>query len=83
MLPVEIHLDGDGAWPDLKDLVVPHGVLKEVAYLDHGMQSGKPSVTMRIEMDNGDVVLAETSVALFVMIAAALKGKALRAGFDV
>ena len=70
MIPMSILLDGDNAWPDLKDL--PEGKLLHtkgiaaVALLDGGMTSGRPSVAVRIDLPDGSVVIAETSARLFV-----------------
>ncbi len=64
---VQIHIDGDGCWPDL----IPGTYLEadpssyELALLPGGMQSGKPSVTLRMKLENGDTVLAQFSLAIF------------------
>lgn len=83
MHPVELHLDGDGCWPDLKDIVFDHGILMEAAYLEGGMVGGNPSITMRIRLDDGRIVLAETSARMFVTLAAAIKGKGQHDGIDI
>ena len=85
MKPVTIHLDSSdgGVWPDLRDIPVKYGMVSEVAYLDAGMQSGLPSVSLRIAMDDGSVVIAQTSVRMFTTIAAAFKGKAQKEGIDL
>lgn len=59
-----IHPDGDGCWPDLKDRPYEHGLLTGISALKAGMQTGRPSVTLRIEADDGRVILAETSLRL-------------------
>lgn len=43
--------------------------------LDHGMQSGAPSVAMVLELPGGGVVLAETSLKLFQFAAYATMAK--------
>ncbi len=83
MDPVHLHLDGDGCWPDLGTKVYKHGVLMEVAYLAGGMSGGNPSVSMRITLDDGSIVIAETSARMFVTVAAAIKGKGQRDGIDI
>ena len=73
MVMMNIILDGDNAWPDLKDL--PEGKLhhikniEAVTLLKGGMASGKPSVAFRITLPDGSVVVAETSAALFITAA--------------
>jgi len=59
-----IHVDGDGCWPDLQERPFEHGMLVAVAALEGGMTTGRPSVSLRVETDDGRVVLAETSLRL-------------------
>ncbi len=78
MSPVlTVRLTGDGAWPDLLDKTVHHlgndAPPIQVSALADGMASGAPSVAIRIDLPNGEVVLAETSLALFLMAADALR----------
>lgn len=67
-----LHLNGDGCWPDLADIqkrvadgrvihLVGHGL--ELARLPGGMSSGATSVTLRVNLPDGRVVLVETSLA--------------------
>lgn len=57
---------GDNAWPDLKDRPVQDTTQPiEVAVLEAGMASGKPSVAIRIDIDGGSII-AQTSASLFV-----------------
>ena len=69
MIPFNIILDGDNAWPDLKDKEVVHlgqgAPAIQVAVLDGGMASGRPSVAIRIDLPDGRSVIAETSARLF------------------
>jgi hypothetical protein len=39
------------------------------------MVSGKPSIAIRLDLDDGSSVVAETSLALFLMAADAFKAK--------
>lgn len=80
-----IHTQGDGAWPDLESLARQGKLLEamgtdapaiEVALLRGGMQSGAASVTFRINLPDGRVVLTETSLALFGMAADSLRAAA-------
>lgn len=76
MPSIVLRLDGDGSWPDLKNKTVHH-VQTDIAIvaLPHGMRSGKPSVAIRVDLPNGEVVVAETSLALFLTAADGLKAK--------
>lgn len=81
MAQLNLHLDGDNCWPDLKGQVGGPKVIHlgndappiGVAVLPHGMiPSGLPSVTFRIDLPDGRTVLAETSARLFVTAARAI-----------
>lgn len=75
MIPLSVILDGDDAWPDLAEKdVIEAGVLA-VAVLPNGMKSGKPSVTIRLELPNGETVLAQTSARLFCTAGRAITAK--------
>ncbi len=77
MLGLQIVMgDGDGCWPDLKDKEIIHvtnGL--HVAGLAKGMESGKPSVAFRIDLPDGRVVVAETSLVLFLAAADVFKAR--------
>ena len=76
---LRFHLDGDNAWPDLKDRLdevmrlEPDAV--QFAALRGGMVSGKPSVTVRIDLPDGNVAFWETSMANFMTMALAFEGR--------
>lgn len=75
-----IKLDGDNCWPDLRAQVEAGSppVLSrdlEVALLPGGMQSGKASVMLRINLPDGGVVLAETSFELLRTAVRACEGR--------
>jgi hypothetical protein len=59
---LKIHLDGDGCWPDLADRRADRVELQEAALLVGGMVSGKSSVSFRLELPGGKVVIAEQSL---------------------
>lgn len=67
-MPVmRIILDGDQAWPDLKDnpkVIDAMGEGAQVTALAGGMKSGNTSVTFRVDCPGGQIVLFETSLAL-------------------
>jgi hypothetical protein len=85
MPSLTVNLTGDGVWPDLADRrddiihLGEHDTI-EVAALEGGMVSGKPSVALRFDLpDSRQVVIAETSLALFLAAARALS---IRFGVD-
>lgn len=65
MIPLSVIMDGDNCWPELqeKDVIEADGL--QVAVLKYGTVSGKPSVTLRLELPDGRTVLAQTSARLF------------------
>lgn len=77
-MPVlDLKLDGDGAWPDLADKLdrvtrIEHA---QITVLDRGMTSGKPSVTVRLDLPDGQIILYETSLALFLTTADAIRAR--------
>jgi len=75
MVRLTIIPDGDGAWPDLKDRRFEHGEWVAVAALKGGMSGGSPSVAVRIELKDGTIVFAETSLKLFLTAADVLKAR--------
>lgn len=78
MIAMKIILEGDGCWPDLADnpnlIEVKDGNM-EVALLDKGMASGRPSVAFRIDLPDGKIVFAQTTARLFCMAAKAFMAK--------
>lgn len=64
-------------WPDLADKPNVHHVTEPIGItgLVGGMTSGAPSVALRIDLSNGDTVIAETSLKLLLTAADALKAK--------
>jgi hypothetical protein len=67
---IELKLDGEGAWPDLVEKR-EHGELIhvggfELGALEAGMESGRPSIAIRIDLPDGRVVIAESSLRLFL-----------------
>ncbi|MDP9266373.1 MAG: hypothetical protein M3O91_09700 [Chloroflexota bacterium] len=79
---MSIVLDGAGAWPDLiakrergEVIHLTEGARLEVAALAGGMTSGKPSVAIRVDLPDGRVVVAETSMRLFLAAAVAFHAR--------
>lgn len=73
MPALSIHTHGDECWPDLNPIEerladgrVIHlvGTGLSMARMPEGLASGKSSVTIRVDLPDGRVVLAETSLAL-------------------
>ena len=73
--------DGDECWPDLaakraEGRTIWHLANRapalQFALLKGGMASGHASVTIRIDLDNGDVVLAETSLGALATVVSGL-----------
>lgn len=77
MAMLKVILDGDGCWPDLPGKEVIHlGNLSmpiQIATLPGGLSSGKTSVSIRIDLPDGKVVIAETTLALFLSAAETFK----------
>lgn len=72
MMRLDIALDGDNAWPDLAGKPVIDGRLAGVACLADGMASGNPSVGLRVELPDGQTVIAQTSLRLFLIAGRAI-----------
>lgn len=75
MLRMEIILDGDGAAPELQGKKVHRAKIAKAMALPGGTSSGRTSVGLLIPLEDGSVVLAETSLRLFQQAAAAFTGK--------
>lgn len=79
MLQMILKLEGDDAWPDLLHKQFIHlgsdAPPMQVAVLDGGMASGQPSVGIRLDLPDGQTIVAETSARLFVCAARAIEAK--------
>lgn len=68
MTYLDVHIDGDGAWPDLIDdqgnKNFTEGQLVGVARITNGTTGGSSSVTFRIELPDGRIILAQTTFSL-------------------
>lgn len=59
---LKVTLDGDGAMEDLVGRAdVQLGSIAQLAILDRGTTEGNPSVSFRIECDDGSIVVAQTT----------------------
>jgi len=72
MIGLDLQLEGDNCWPELKEKGFIEGEVSGIAGLPHGTVEGRPSVTVRIELPDGQTVLAETTLRLFLAAARAL-----------
>lgn len=70
---MNVRLDGEGCWPDLVEKNASGKLIDlmnastpiQFALLKRGMNSGKSSVTMRVDLPDGRTVLTQTSMDLF------------------
>lgn len=76
MIPLILVMKGDGCWPDIDPatIIQPEKPL-QIAVLDAGMTSGLPSVSIRVDLPDGRIVIAETSARLFVTAGRAIGAK--------
>ena len=75
MTPMRIILNGDGAFTELQGKTVHRATVDAVTCLEGGMSGGRTSVGFLIHLEDGSVVFAETSLALFQMANAAFAEK--------
>ena len=76
MISLSIHARGDACWEDLQSrteqlIWLNSGAGLAIARLPRGMASGRSSVAIRVDLPDGRVVVAETSMALFLACAGA------------
>ena len=76
MHAIHLVLEGEGAFADLAD----RGIIEldgdfTIACLADGMESGRPSVAIRIDLPDGRVVIQETSMRLFLAAADGMRGR--------
>jgi hypothetical protein len=79
MIGMTISLSGDNAWPDLQDKDIIHlangAPPIQIAVLEGGLTSGRPSVAIRIDLPDGQTLVAETTARLFCTAARAIQAK--------
>lgn len=82
MPSIDLHLDGDKCWPDLKQLDERGRLITlmgedapqlGIARLPGGTLSGRSSVTIRLDLPDGRTVVTETTLALFCQAADAMR----------
>lgn len=78
MIPMTLVMR-EPAWPEIDKKKIVHlgqgAPAIQVAVLDRGMESGRPSIALRIDLPDGQHVIAETSARLFVTAARAIHAK--------
>ncbi len=79
VVDVKIVRNGDRApWPDIADAAAPTAVVHDgrwqVALLEGGMASGKPSVALRLDLEDGRTVISQTSLEGLIATLAAARG---------
>lgn len=78
---IKVILEGDNCWTDLAEKIKDgrvtwlRGGNISIAALSKGVTSGRPSISIRIDLPEGKVVIAETSMRLFLGAAEAFKAK--------
>ena len=75
MASLDLQLDGDNCWPELKEKGFIEGEISGIAGLPNATEEGRPSVTIRVELPDGHTVLAETTLRLFLRSAEALAAR--------
>ncbi len=77
MPDIIVHGMGNGAFANYQDRELIHlgdgAPPIRIVLLKHGMKSGKPSVGIVLELPLGEVVIAETSLQVFLAAADALR----------
>ena len=68
---INIHLDGDGCWPDLADKMGTENLIEvrniEIGVLERGMTSGRTSISIKINLPDGKIVLYQGSLREFIL----------------
>ena len=75
MPSLRIVLEGDNAFPEFKGRETIDVHHFAVTALEGGMTSGNPSIAFLIELPDGRVVFAQSSLLLFLAAASAFKAK--------
>lgn len=75
MIALRIVPDGDGQFPEMEGKTVHRTERLTVTALTGGLASGKPSVALIAQLDDGSFVFCETTLALFLSAADALRAR--------
>jgi hypothetical protein len=80
MIPMDVKIcmkdDINPVWTGICQLV-DHGILKHVAILEGGMESGRPSVSFRIDLidGSGTSILVQQTARQMVLLARIIEAK--------
>lgn len=75
MLTTKVILDADGSLNNISDKLIEGKGLFAITALEAGMGSGKPSVGFVVETKDGDYILGQTSMRIFLAAADAFKAR--------
>ena len=75
MIPLEIQLEGDNAWPEFRDRDFEHGMADGIAVLPNGTEAGHPAIMLKITKDDGETVFAETTWRLLYTACRAIEAR--------
>jgi hypothetical protein len=82
-LPLETN---EAIYPDLKDnpkVIHLKDAHWQITVLESGMKSGNTSVMLRLDLPDGQIVMAETSAALWAQSTIMIKGISARFGYPI
>lgn len=68
-----LNQDDPSPYPDVERVIDVQQV--DILVLDKGMQSGQPSIALKIDLPDGQVVVAQTSARLFCIHAKAIMAR--------
>lgn len=75
MTPFQIILDGDNAYPELKEGGFLPGQIVGVCRLPMGTGGGRSAIVFRIQLEDGSVVLAQTTLRLMESAMVAVRAR--------
>ena len=64
MVMLVIDYAGDGAFQDVAETIRAEATWERIAFLEHGTDSGQPSVMILLQLPNGDRIAAQTTYRL-------------------
>lgn len=72
-LPLELSLDVEAApWVDLRDAELHPGAIERAGVMRNGTSSGRATVMLLVRTDDGQYVVGETTLRLFLAAARAI-----------
>ncbi len=75
MIVMRVILDGEECWSDLNGKRILRATDLQIASLAVGTTSGHPSIAIRVDLENGETAIAETSLKLLLAAADLFKAK--------